>query len=135
MEKQIKAMAGRAGLSALIFASFNVQALTIGDLELKSAYGQRFSARVPLALASGEDVVAGCVRLEELGGKNASVPTLTNYRISIEAIQNGKSAILLSTSDAVTEPVVRVGLVVRCAKTSSSREFIVDQKLADTKKK
>ena len=135
MEKQMKAMAGWAGLSALILASFNAQALTIGDIELKSAYGQRFSARVPLALSAGEDVVAGCVRLEEMGGKNAGVPTLTNYRISIEAIQNGKSAVLLSTSGAVTEPVVRVGLVVRCAKTSSSREFIVDQKLADTKKK
>ena len=135
MEKQMKSMAGWAGLSALILASFNAQALTIGDIELKSVYGQRFSARVPLALGAGEDVVAGCVRLEEMGGKNAGVPTLTNYRISIEAIQNGKSAILLSTSDAVTEPVVRVGLVVRCAKTSSSREFIVDQKLADTKKK
>ena len=135
MEKQMKAMAGWAGLSALILTSFNAQALTIGDIELKSAYGQRFSARVPLALSAGEDVVAGCVRLEELGGKNAGVPTLTNYRISIEAIQNGKSAVLLSTSGAVTEPVVRIGLVVRCAKTSSSREFIVDQKLADTKKK
>ena len=135
MEKQMKAMARWAGLSALIFASFNAQALTIGDIELKSAYGQRFSARVPLALSAGEDVVAGCVRLEEMGGKNAGVPTLTNYRVSIEAIQNGKSAVLLSTSDAVTEPVVRIGLVVRCAKTSSSREFIVDQKLADTKKK
>ena len=135
MEKQMKAMVGWAGLSALILASFNAQALTIGDIELRSVYGQRFSARVPLALGAGEDVVAGCVRLEELGGKNAGVPTLTNYRISIESIQNGKSAVLLSTSDAVTEPVVRVGLVVRCAKTSSSREFIVDQKLADTKKK
>ena len=135
MKMQMMALAGWAGLTGLILASFNTQALTIGDIELKSAYGQRFSARVPLALGAGEDVVAGCVRLEEMGGKNAGVPTLTNYRISIEAVQTGKSAVLLSTSDAVTEPVVRIGLVVRCAKTSSSREFIVDQKLADTRKK
>ena len=137
MKKQmmLASLAGLIGFTGLFLASFNAQALTIGDIELKSAYGQRFSARVPLALSAGEDVVAGCVRLEEMGGKNAGVPTLKNYRISIEAIQHGKSAILLSTSDAVTEPVVRVGLVVRCAKTSSSREFIIDQKLADTKKK
>ena len=124
-----------AALATLAAASFNVQALTIGEIEILSAYGQRFSARVPLQLAAGEDVIPGCVRLESIDAKYASMPTLVNYSVRIEPIQGGKSAVLLSTSGAVTEPVVRIGLVVRCAKTSSSREFIVDQKLADIKKK
>jgi pilus assembly protein FimV len=123
-----------AALAACTFASFNAQALTIGDIEIQSAYGQRFSARIPLQLAAGEDVVPGCVRLESIDPKNVSMPTLVNYSLRVEPARAGKSAILLSTSDALTEPAVRIGLVVRCAKTSSSREFIVNQKLADTKK-
>ena len=73
MKRQMMMLAGLAGFA---MASFDAQALTIGDIELTSAYGQRFSARVPLALSAGEDVVAGCVRLEQMGGKNAGVPTL-----------------------------------------------------------
>ena len=62
-------------------------------------------------------------------------PMRTAGSVSASAVQGWKSAVLLSTADALTEPAVRIGLVVRCAKTSSSREFIVNQKLADTKAK
>ena len=106
-------------LGGLTLASLNAQALTIGDIEMRSVYGERFSARIPLALATGEDVMAGCVRLENLDSPSAGVPMLANYRVIVEPVQNGKSAVLLSTVEAVTEPVVRVGLVVRCAKTRS----------------
>ena len=122
-------------LGGLTLASLNAQALTIGDIEMRSVYGERFSARIPLALGTGEDVMAGCVRLENLDSRSAGMPMLANYRVIVEPVQNGKSAVLLSTVEAVTEPVVRVGLVVRCAKTSSSREFIINQKLAETKNK
>ena len=131
MQKLLKT----AILSALLTAGFQAQALTIGDIEIQSAYGQRFIARIPLQLAAGEDVVPGCVRLESIDSKNASVPTLVNYNLRLEPVQGGKSAVLLSTADGLTEPAVRIGLVVRCGKTSSSREFIVQQKLADTKAK
>ena len=131
MKKLLKTVA----LSALVMASFQAHALTIGDIEIQSAYGQRFVARIPLQLAAGEDVVPGCVRLESIDPKNALVPALLNYNLRLEPVQGGKSAVLLSTADALTEPAVRIGLVIRCAKTSSSREFIVNQKLADTKAK
>ena len=123
-----------AALAATLLGSFNVQALTIGEIEIQSAYGERFSARIPLQLAAGEAVVPGCVRLESIDPKNALMPTLVSYSVRVEPVQGGKSAVLLSTSDALTEPAVRIGLVVRCAKTSSSREFIVNQKLVDSKK-
>lgn len=123
-----------AVLVSAALTSIHAQALTIGEIEVQSAYGQRFSARIPLQLAVGEDVVPGCVRLESIDPKNASMPTLVNYSMRVEPVQGGKSAILLSTADALTEPAVRIGLVVRCAKTSSSREFIVSQKLTDSKK-
>ena len=46
MKKQmmLAGLAGLIGFTGLILASFNAQALTIGDIELKSVYGQRFSA-------------------------------------------------------------------------------------------
>lgn len=124
-----------AGLLAALLAG-PVSALTIGDIEVKSSYGQRFSARIPLTLQAGEDVVQGCVRLDQPEGKNAGVPMLTGYTLSLEPVAGGKTAVLLSTSAALTEPMVRIPLVIRCGqKTSSSREFIVNQNLADTKKK
>lgn len=122
-------------LTGLMLAAFQALALTIGDIEVKSAYGERFSARIPIALADGEDVTTACVRLEDAGSGNARIPMLTNYVVSLEQVKSGRSAIWLSTVTSMTEPAVRVALVVRCAKTSSSREFIVDQQLVDTKKK
>ena len=133
MKKHVVQLGLAAALLALTAPSM---ALTIGDIVVKSAYGERFSARVPLTLQAGEDVVQGCVRLDNLAGSNAGVPMLANYALTVEPVQAGKSAVLLSTSAALTEPVVRIGLVIRCGqKTSSSREFIVNQKLADTTKK
>ena len=125
---------GWAG-AMLLAASWPAAALTIGDIDVKSSYGERFSARIPLTLQAGEDVAQGCVRLEASTGANAAVPTLVNYTLTLEPVQAGKSAVMLSTSTGLTEPAVRISLVIRCGqKTSSSREFIVNQKLGNTKK-
>jgi hypothetical protein len=122
--------------AAALGASAPAAALTIGDIDVKSHLGQRFSARIPLVLQAGEDVVPTCVRLDDMPGPNRGVPMLAAYTLTLEPAQGGKSAVLLSTASALTEPVVRIGLVIRCGqKTSSSREFIVNQKLADTAKK
>lgn len=41
----------------------------------------------------------------------------------------------ITTAKAPTEPAVRINLVIRCGqKTSSLREFVVNQKLGNTKK-
>ena len=141
MKKQLAAHSGLvaglvAGLAAgLMAASVSVSALTIGDIEIKSAYGERFSARIPFTLGAGEDVAANCVRLEKFSGKNAEIPMLLNYRLNLEPVKGGKGALLITTNEALTEPMVRIGLAVRCPKASLSREFIVNQKLEDTRKK
>ena len=115
-------------------ACSTAQALSIGEIEVKSALGQALSARVPLTLQAGEDVVIGCVRLEEMGSKNTGVPMLIGYSLELEAPKQGKAAILIKTSAALVEPAVRVGLVIRCGKTSSSREFVINQKLQEARK-
>ena len=124
-----------AAAAALMAVNVTASALTIGDIEIKSAYGERFSARIPLTLGAGEDLAAGCVRLENFSGKNAEIPMLLNYRLNLEPVKGGKGAVLITTNDALTEPMVRIGLAVRCPKASLSREFIVNQKLDDSRKK
>ena len=132
MNKQMRVWIG----VALAGASVSVSALTIGDIEVKSAYGERFDARVPLTLQAGEDVVQGCVRLDTSALAGSTMPTLVNYTLSVEPVQAGKSGVRLTTSTALTEPAVRINLVIRCGqKTSSSREFVVNQKLGNTNKK
>ena len=121
--------------AALMAVNVTASALTIGDIEIKSAYGERFSARIPLTLGAGEDLAAGCVRLENFSGKNAEIPVLLNYHLNLEPVQGGKGAVLITTNAALTEPMVRIGLAVRCPKASLSREFIVNQKLDDSRKK
>jgi hypothetical protein len=121
--------------AVLLVAGWPAAALTIGDIDVKSSYGERFSARIPLVLQAGEDISQSCVRLEPVANATATIPTLVNYTLRLEPVQEGKSAVLLATSNALTEPAVRIGLVIRCGqKTSSSREFIVNQKLSNTKK-
>ena len=121
--------------AAMMAVSVAASALTLGEIEIKSAYGERFSARIPLTLGAGEDLAANCVRLENLPGKNAGIPMLLNYRLNLEPVKGGNGAVLITTNDALTEPMVRIGLAVRCPKASLSREFIVNQKLDDTRKK
>ena len=134
MKKQLVAHSVLAA-AMMMAVSVAASALTLGDIEIKSAYGERFSARIPLTLGAGEDLAANCVRLENLPGKNAEIPMLLNYRLNLEPVKGGKGAVLITTNDALTEPMVRIGLAVRCPKASLSREFIVNQKLDDSRKK
>ena len=116
-------------------ASLPAGALTIGDIEVKSAYGERFDARIPLVLQAGEEVTAGCVRLDTTAAANSAMPSLVDYTLKLEPVAAGKGGVRITTAKALTEPAVRINLVIRCGqKTSSSREFVVNQKLGTTKK-
>ncbi len=131
MKKRIMAAVG----ALLLAASLPASALTIGDIEVKSAYGERFDARIPLTLQAGEDLSQACLRLDTTVVAGSSVPTLVDYTLTLEPVAAGKSAVRLATAKALTEPAVRINLVIRCGqKTSSSREFVVNQKLGNIKK-
>ena len=131
MKKRIMAAVG----ALLLAASLPASALTIGDIEVKSAYGERFDARISLTLQAGEDLSQACLRLDTDVVAGSSVPTLVDYTLTLEPVAAGKSAVRLATAKALTEPAVRIHLVIRCGqKTSSSREFVINQKLGNTKK-
>lgn len=124
-----------AAAAMLLAASLPASALTIGDIDVKSAYGERFDARIPLTLQAGEELTQACLRLDTAALASSSVPTLMDYTLTLEPVVAGKSVVQLATAKALTEPAVRISLVIRCGqKTSSSREFVVNQKLGSTKK-
>ncbi len=126
----------RAACAALFLLAGGAQALTIGDIDVKSALGESFNAAIPVTLAPGEDLSSGCVRLENPDtSKFKDIPVLLGYNMKLE--RNGNKVLVrVSTLQGISEPVVRIDLTIRCgAKVSTSREFIVTQKLADTPKK
>jgi len=125
-----------AAFAAAMLLAGSAQALTIGEIDVKSLLGERFSASIPVTLAAGEDLTPACVRLEDSAtSKYKSVPVLVRYNMQIERSGN-KALIKLSTLEGLSEPAVRIDLIIRCgAKVSTSREFMVTQKLADTEKK
>lgn len=124
-----------AVFSATMLLAGGAQALTIGDIDVKSVLGERFNASIPVRLAAGEDLTPNCIRLEDSPNtKYKDVPALYRYNMKVE--RNGSNVlVLLSTNEGLSEPAVRIGLTIRCgAKVSTSREFMVTQRLANTAK-
>ena len=124
-----------AVFAATMLLAGGAQALTIGEIDVKSMLGERFEASIPVRLAAGEDVTPNCIRLEDSPNtKYKTVPALFRYNMKVE--RNGSNLLVrISTNEGLSEPAVRIGLVIRCgAKLSTSREFMVTQKLADTAK-
>lgn len=135
MTKMIRCAMGAAGFAAALLAG-SAQALTVGDIQVKSGLGDSFKASIPVTLAAGEDVSFACIRLDDsASSKFKDVPPLKGYTMKLE--RNGNLAtVSLSTNMAVSEPVVRINLLIRCgAKVSTSREFLVTQTLQGAEKK
>jgi len=132
MTKMIQAAVLGAGFAVSMLLAGGAQALTVGDIQIKSGLGQRFDASIPVTLAAGEDILPSCVRLEDLVATTnyKDVPALTRYDMRIE--RSGKNAVIrISSSVPISEPLMRVGLVIRCgAKVSTSREYMVTQTLS-----
>jgi len=122
--------------AGLILLAGSAQALTVGDIQVKSGLGQRLDASIPVTLAAGEDITQACVRLEDSpNSKFKDVPAVREYTMTID--RNGKDALIrITTPKPLDEPVVRVSLLIRCgAKLSTSREYMITQKLLGADKK
>jgi hypothetical protein len=135
MTKMIRCAVGAAGIAAAVLAG-GAQALTVGDIQVKSGLGDNFKASIPVTLAAGEDINMACVKLDDTASmKYKDVPPLRGYTMRVE--RNGNMATVnLSTAVGVSEPIIRVNLLIRCgAKVSISREFLVTQTLQDADKK
>lgn len=135
MTKMIRCAISAAGFAAAMLAS-SAQAIVVGDIQVKSGLGDNFKASIPVTLAAGEDVSFACIRLDDgASSKYKDVPPLKGYTLKLERTGN-LATVSLSTNLAVSEPVVRINLLIRCgAKVSTSREFLVTQTLQGAEKK
>lgn len=117
-----------AACAVSILAAGAAQAITVGQIQVKSTLGQNFDASIPVTLAAGEDIAQGCIALQDSpNSKFRDVPMLKNYRLDVQRSGNA-ATIHVSSSSPVAEPVIRVGLLVRCgSKVSTTREFVVNQ--------
>ncbi|HEY4374913.1 MAG TPA: hypothetical protein VGN52_23530 [Burkholderiales bacterium] len=129
MTKTIRKTAGAAGLAALLFAG-GAQAVTVGQIEVTSGLGDSFKASIPITLAAGEDISYACVRIDDTAPtRYKDVPPLKGYTMKLERNGN-KATVSVTTTRAVSEPVVRINLTIRCgAKVSTTREYLVTQTL------
>jgi Tfp pilus assembly protein FimV len=124
------------GVLAAAFVSGHAAALTIGDVEVRSNLGQRLDARIPFMAAAGEDISTQCVKLEDTPNTRfRDVPVMMGYTLSIQKTGD-KSWFVVSSNEVVREPVLRFGVVARCgANVSTSREYVIDLRVPDTRRK
>ena len=126
-----------AAFAAAMLLAGSAQALTIGQIEVKSGLGDNFDATIPVTLAAGEDVTTGCVRIEDSANTRfKDVPLLTGYAMKLERGGSANAVLIrLTTNRGLSEPTVRIDLAITCgAKVSISREFIVQQNLSNSHK-
>lgn len=91
------------------------RAITLGDVNVQSALGQRLNATVPVRLESGESLAAGCVAAGQQAGDLRPVP---DVRLSVpEAARAGNYELRLTSGEALYEPMYALELEVQCPGT------------------
>jgi pilus assembly protein FimV len=96
----------------LVWAA-SAQAIGLGDISAQSALGRPLRVVVPLIVA-GDDVLSGeCFKLSPAGRASDGIPELQTGRVALERI-GSRAQIVLSTSRAVNDPLLRLTLQAGC---------------------
>ena len=86
-------------------------AMSLGDIEVRSALGEALDARVPLGLAAGEVVDATCFALAR--DPEPGVPVLAEGLLTVERLGD-RAELRIRSSNAVFEPAMRVRIRASC---------------------
>lgn len=110
----------------LLATSVGASALSLGDLNVKSAVGQPFDAMIGFVAGRGETIAAQCIRARDDGSSaHPGVPFLANPVFTVAA-RPGGGEIMIRTRATVGEPAVRLRIVIECdAASLLAREFLV----------
>lgn len=109
--------------SWLSLAPTHVQALTLGDMVVRSHLGQPLRAQIAVKTAAEESIDESCINLSRPTGTAEDLPYLSKARLTIE-YKAGGQIIQIRSSQLMNEPVFKVFLQVTCGgQTSLSREF------------
>ena len=98
--------------SLLMVLAPSGQALTLGDISVRSTLGQRLEATIPVSLGSGEALASGCVQptyqsadLRRVPGTEVTTP---------EASREGLYELRIASAAALYEPLYELELKVQC---------------------
>ncbi len=100
-------------------------AVTLGEVQVRSALGEPLDAVIPLKAAAGESIERAC--FSTLPGNDAGLPEAGAGTVSIER-SRGTAALRLRTYAAITEPAVALKVRSACpgATTAESiREYVL----------
>lgn len=112
--RQVSAAPLLTGSLLLAFAPAS-RAITLGDVNVQSALGQRLNATVPVRLEAGESLAAGCVTASQQTGDLRPVPDLG---LSVpDATRAGLYELRLTSAEALYEPMYALELEVQCPGT------------------
>lgn len=92
-------------------------AVSLGELRVQSALGQPLQAIVPVELAAGESMGAGC--LSAAGSSNQDLATVPGAEIQTPEISNpGAYEVRITTAGPLYEPMYALALQVKCPGTA-----------------
>jgi len=92
------------------------QALTLGDVSLQSTLGQPLDARIPVELAAGEVLTAGCVSIPPPA--RSDLGALPRAQVTVpETPGAGSFTLHVTTAQPLYEPMYELQVQIRCAGT------------------
>jgi hypothetical protein len=109
---------------ALILLPESALALGLGDLKLKSSLGQPVAAEIELIGASDTMPDGECFRLAPGSDLETGYPWLQYGRLTLQRI-DGKTKLLLSSTQPLWEPIVEIGVKVGCGIELSRRYTVL----------
>lgn len=105
------AVAACTGVAVLTMASGS-GALTLGEVNVRSALGEPLRATIPVRLADGEALVAGCI---DSNSASPELQALPNPRVVTPASdRTGVHRLRITTTKPLLEPMYELSLRVRC---------------------
>ena len=100
-------------MAACLAAAPAAFALSLGDLDVRSALGEALDARIPLSLAPGEEPDASCFALTR--DLEPGVPVVSQAQLTVEPNPAGGSVLRIRTPNTLSEPALRLRVRAGCA--------------------
>jgi hypothetical protein len=103
-----------AALAGVLFHPGLASAVALGNIALQSSLGQPLRVVIPVALNSGENLNASCLKL--VADPEPGAPQLLTGRVSVER-NAATTRLIVTTRRAVDEPALRLSLQAGCGDT------------------
>ena len=100
-------------MAACLAAAPAAFALSLGDLDVRSALGEALDARIPLSLSPGEEPDASCFALAR--DEEPGVPVVSQAQLTVEPNPAGGSVLRIRTPNNVSEPALRLRVRAGCS--------------------